>query len=437
MHLEAKTFTLLVRSLFPHFFSNGKKVLDVGSGDINGNNRELFSNCNYTGIDVAPGKNVDVVSRAGDFVPSSVVDGKVTDNDRYDVVVSTECFEHDFDFVKSIRNITFLVRPGGLFFFTCAGEGRGEHGTFRAGRDQSLSTQIDVNSKVWYPNYYRNLTAEDIQKALPVHLYYSSFSFHYNESSKDLYFWGLRNSTAFTENKMMQEQRNIQIMDNIYDRFNTDKGSFFHHYTKYYPTYLDKYRYQSGIKVLEIGVFRGESLKAVREYLKNAIEIVGIDINPACQQYQSDVDHIRVEIGDASNTDFLRWVNEKWGPFDIILDDGSHVIDDIATTFQTLFPLLRDGGVYIVEDTVVFRQLQNFQRKKVYGDHLSYFAQFTEFLNQWNHQLPNYQGDKGNCVDPEKIHKKTSNPLEYGIDRIIFGVSHIVVEKKVRKHWIA
>ena len=61
-----------------------KKVLDVGSGDINGNNRYLFENCEYEGNDVIETSNVKIVSKTKDL--------QFEDN-YFDTILSTECFE--------------------------------------------------------------------------------------------------------------------------------------------------------------------------------------------------------------------------------------------------------------------------------------------------------------------------------------------------------
>ena len=59
-HREQRFFCEAVRNTFPQYF-NGKKVLEVGSLDINGSIRDLFQNCEYTGIDLGEGKGVDVI----------------------------------------------------------------------------------------------------------------------------------------------------------------------------------------------------------------------------------------------------------------------------------------------------------------------------------------------------------------------------------------
>ena len=93
MHDQARKFTEFVRDHFPKFF-RGKKVLDVGSGDVNGNNRTLFNGCEYHGNDVVEGKNVTLVSRTKDLPFSP---------ETFDTIVSTECFEHDPEYSDSFR----------------------------------------------------------------------------------------------------------------------------------------------------------------------------------------------------------------------------------------------------------------------------------------------------------------------------------------------
>jgi hypothetical protein len=59
-HKQQIEFCQKIKNSHSSFFSN-KRVLDVGSLDVNGNNRYLFDNCEYTGIDIGNGKNVDIV----------------------------------------------------------------------------------------------------------------------------------------------------------------------------------------------------------------------------------------------------------------------------------------------------------------------------------------------------------------------------------------
>lgn len=223
----------------------------------------------------------------------------------------------------------------------------------------------------------------------------------------------------------------MESLNNIFNKYNTDKNSYFHNYTRQYEKLLEDYR-DKPIKYLEIGVFNGGSLKAFRETFKNAKCIVGIDINPNCKIYEDINNDIYVEIGNATDEDIINRINEKYGKFDVILDDGSHTNKDVIKSFELLFPLLNDNGLYIIEDTICYKDYGYIDNN--YPNHLDYFIKYIKFLNQWRHDST--EGIKDNCIDPFKIQKKTNNIFEYSIDKIEFGCSYIAIKKLIRHHWI-
>lgn len=105
------------------------------------------------------------------------------------------------------------------------------------------------------------------------------------------------------------------------------------------------------IRMLEIGVSRGGSLEMWRKYFTPDSVIVGVDQNPACAQFDDPDRNLYVRTGDQQDTEFLQSVLDEFGPFDIILDDGSHLPSPTLISFQHLFTHgLIDGGVYLVED---------------------------------------------------------------------------------------
>ncbi len=134
-------------------------------------------------------------------------------------------------------------------------------------------------------------------------------------------------------------------LDEIAKKYDTDKSSLWHNYTEKYDRYFGPLR-DKKIKVLEIGIQNGYSLKTWKDYFTQA-EIFGIDIVDCSLM---DEDRIKTLRGSQNDTRFLREVNNKYGPFDIIIDDGSHNSADMTISMDFLFPLLKSDGIYVVED---------------------------------------------------------------------------------------
>jgi SAM-dependent methyltransferase len=172
-HREQREWCELVKYAHDEFFV-GTNVLDIGSLDINGNNRYLFEQCNYTGIDIGEGKNVDVVCSGHMF----------KSDDLFDVVISTECFEHDEHWQQTLKNvINNLLKDGGMFLFSCAAPGRPEHGTKRTSPKDSPFTN----------DYYRNLSEADIRSVLDCDAIFSNYKFKTRtDFPQDLYFYGIK-----------------------------------------------------------------------------------------------------------------------------------------------------------------------------------------------------------------------------------------------------
>jgi SAM-dependent methyltransferase len=183
MHEEARQFTLFVKSILPDYF-HSKIVLDVGSGDINGNNRFLFENCIYQGNDVIQAPNVTIVSKTKDL--------SFPDN-YFDTIISTECFEHDPEYKESFLKIYKMLKPEGLFCFTCASTGRAEHGTRRTSPGCSYGTLGNLDDM---SDYYKNLTENDLNDVLKLNDLFSKWDTYYNSESHDLYFLGIKSGIS-------------------------------------------------------------------------------------------------------------------------------------------------------------------------------------------------------------------------------------------------
>jgi hypothetical protein len=120
------------------------------------------------------------------------------------------------------------------------------------------------------------------------------------------------------------------------------------HYFPVYERYFSRFRGEK-LRFLEIGVFGGGSLDMWREYFGADAIIYGIDINPECAGLARSPSQVR--IGSQDDPAFLRSVVAEMGGIDVVLDDGSHVGKHQQASFEVLFPLLNEGGIYMIEDT--------------------------------------------------------------------------------------
>lgn len=187
-HKEQVDYVNRVKKELPDFFNN-KKVLGVGTFNVCGTEDEFFDDCEYYGLDLGPGPGVDIVCPAQDY--------DAPDN-SYDVVISCECFEHNPFYKETIINIIRLLKPGGLFLFTCATTGRPVHGVKYLEEECKLKyenwkTMPNVSIENWDNDYYKNLTEDDIRECVNIDASFSDYQFEVDENHCDLFFWGIKN----------------------------------------------------------------------------------------------------------------------------------------------------------------------------------------------------------------------------------------------------
>jgi hypothetical protein len=145
----------------------------------------------------------------------------------------------------------------------------------------------------------------------------------------------------------LPDQDEYQYLNNLALEIGGDKSSFFHNYTEIYASYFAPLR-DKPIKMLEIGISTGASVKLWESYFKNA-ELHFMDLFPENIQYHST--RSRYHIGDQANPHFLSSLIAAVGSgFDIIIDDGGHTMHQQQTSFKHLFPHIKSGGMYIIED---------------------------------------------------------------------------------------
>ena len=141
-------------------------------------------------------------------------------------------------------------------------------------------------------------------------------------------------------------------IDPLYQVWRTMSGG--HKWSQYFPIYREVFGplAKNPNRILEIGVFHGASLELWKRYFSHPDTlVVGIDIDPNCAQFDAPNERKHVRIGSQTDAEFLRTVISEFGPFDLIIDDGSHISSHVIETFNHLFATgLKDTGIYFVED---------------------------------------------------------------------------------------
>lgn len=149
----------------------------------------------------------------------------------------------------------------------------------------------------------------------------------------------------------LSDQWQAELDNPLYNYFvaNRSAGALdkWMHYLPIYHRHLASYRGKP-VRVLEIGVYRAGGLRMLRHYLGDQATIVGLDVDDLAKAAAGE--SFEVVLGDQASRETLESINFKHGPFDIVIDDGGHTMEQQITTIETLFPLMRDGGTFIVED---------------------------------------------------------------------------------------
>jgi hypothetical protein len=147
---------------------------------------------------------------------------------------------------------------------------------------------------------------------------------------------------------------NIPDLDKLGMIYKTDKASFYkfrytHDYFNIvYTPILEKLRLKS-LKILEIGVRKGSSLRVWKDYFRHGI-VYGIDIDK--ETMIEDEPRIKTFLADQTDKEALQKIAQKYGPFDIIIDDGSHWYEHQIISFFSLWDFVKPGGFYFIEDVM-------------------------------------------------------------------------------------
>jgi hypothetical protein len=147
-------------------------------------------------------------------------------------------------------------------------------------------------------------------------------------------------------------ERGDQVTDLLTDlalSYGTDKAAS-HWYTPEYHRRFSELR-DKPVSLLEIGVggyddpaLGGASLRMWRDYFPLGT-IVGLDIHP-----KNPIEGCILEQGSQTDNRVLHHLGKTYGPFDIIVDDGSHMCEDVMRSWVVLWDYVKPGGWYCIED---------------------------------------------------------------------------------------
>ncbi|MEG4027118.1 MULTISPECIES: tetratricopeptide repeat protein [unclassified Microcoleus] len=216
---------------------------------------------------------------------------------------------------------------------------------------------------------------------------------------------------------LAQNALKSKTLEELYSQHTGKVSDKWSSYLLVYDQILKTYRNMK-VRLLEIGVQNGGSLEIWSKYFADAKLIVGCDINPKCANLTYENSRIHVLVGDANSDEVKSNVIELSKSFDIIIDDGSHHSSDIIKSFATYFPLLEEGGIYIVEDlhTSYWKQ---YQGGLFYPfSSIGFFKNIVDIINYEHWRIDQKQADLFNefChkykfkIDPitlENIHSIT------------------------------
>lgn len=177
----------------------------------------------------------------------------------------------------------------------------------------------------------------------------------------------------------------METLDEIAIRNGTDKATVFtrtyakpHGYTPHFDLLFSPLREQP-IKLLEIGVGGGESIRTWLEYFPLA-SVVGVDNNP--DSWNGPHDRYRFVLGNQGDGSFWeKFTGEVGSGWDVIIDDGSHVSLDILTTWNSLWPRVNPGGFYAIEDLGVGYGAGSVFLREGYPTHMEFIKSLLDQIN--------------------------------------------------------
>lgn len=188
-------------------------------------------------------------------------------------------------------------------------------------------------------------------------------------------------------------------LQSLADRFKSDKAA--HGYCAFYED-LFAPRRNDDLRILELGVggfdmpddpsHGGASLRVWKGYFPKA-EIWGLDL---LDKHSLAEERIHIIQGSQTDRTLLEELVNSEGPFDIIVDDASHIPSLTLMSFEVLYPLLAPSGIYVIEDlsTSYWPMWGGRFRRRARGTTMSFIKDRLDGLNHAELKLPNIRASE-------------------------------------------
>jgi cephalosporin hydroxylase len=306
-----------------------KKILDVGSYDVNGTMKPIFEKANYIGMDMEAGPNVDIVANANE-IPFK--------ENYFDIVLSSSCFEHDDMFWETFLEMCRVLKPGGYMYIQAP-----QNGPYHGWPGDNWRFYLDswVALQRWGKNkgYDLELVDRYIDETTP------------SPENEGPRFW---NDSVGIYRKKSTKVFDVSLKSIEIGHLNTKYRGI-----EMYKSPFDFMIYQMIVNevmpdlIIEIGTFKGGGALYFADLLdqigKGIVHTINIldDINDPLVLNNK---RIKRFVHGYQNYDItLAQSFEKI----LIVDDGSHQSYDVLDAFNKLNSLVSKGSYYIIEDGIL------------------------------------------------------------------------------------
>ena len=307
-------------------------IVEIRSYDVNGSIKQTapVANNKYIGLDTHSGPGVDVVLTDAYSFPFP--------NDYADVVVCSSCLEHSDMFWVSFLEMLRILKPSGIIYINVPSNGPYhpypiDSWRFYKDSGKSLEKWAHKNgyNALLIQNYIHPKISDVWEDCVMIFLKDKSFIDKYPKRisgvGDDNTLLELCKTHHYDTDKYYDVKKSHSYIENVYNELFAE-----HKHT--------------ALQVLEIGIQTGGSHLLWRDYFPNAM-ITGID-KYYCPEL-SGQDRINQMQADAYNEEFIDTLRDDF--YDIIIDDGGHLIEQQMTFLKKYLPKLKKkNGILVIED---------------------------------------------------------------------------------------